>query len=398
LSELNRRQALRLLAGIGAAGAVVPVLTGCGGSSQGSAAQAAASIKVGLLVPQSGSYKAIGDDLTNGFQLFLRLHNNRLGGRQAEVVFADEGEDARSGAAAADKLLKQDRVAVMSGVANSSVMLAIKDAVEAAQVPLLGSNASPTNLIGVKYIWRTSFVNNEPGQALGSYVVTQPGSGTVYLLAADSEAGHDAVGGFKETYGSGGKFAGEQYTPVGPSPADFGAALQKVKDSGAKTVFCFYTDAAAVTFVKQYKAAGLGPDVALYSSGLLTEGYVLKQEADAAKGVFTAMNYSPDLDNDTNRRFAGEYQKQYGAAPTTYAMASYDAAAVLDKAIGLSAGDTSSQGLNAAIGRIGSIDSPRGVWQFNQNRTPLQKWYLRQVRIDGTVLANGVISDLATLG
>ena len=82
------------------------------------------------------------------------------------------------------------------------------------------------------------------------------------------------------------------------------------------------------------------------------------------------MNYSPDLDNSANRRFVAEYQKAHKASPTTYAMASYDAAAVLDKALSLVTGDLSGETLNAAIGRVGQINSPRGGWQFNQIRSP----------------------------
>jgi branched-chain amino acid transport system substrate-binding protein len=71
---------------------------------------------------------------------------------------------------------------------------------------------------------------------------------------------------------------------------------------------------------------------------------------------------------------------------------------VLDKALSLVDGELSGETLNAAIGRVGQISSPRGDWQFNQNRSPQQRWYLRQVRMDGAVLANNVVSELATLG
>jgi branched-chain amino acid transport system substrate-binding protein len=79
-------------------------------------------------------------------------------------------------------------------------------------------------------------------------------------------------------------------------------------------------------------------------------------------------------------------------------MASYDAAQVLDKAIGLAGKNVTPQQINLMLGKVGQIDSPRGSWQFNQSRTPQQRWYLREVRRDGQVLSNVLISDLATLG
>lgn len=397
MSQLNRRQALKLFAALGAAGAAGPALAACGSSGSGGSGGGLPPIKVGMLVPQSGIYKSIGDEQTYGFELYLKLNDNKLGGRGVQLVYADEGETAASGKAALDKLLKQAQVQVLSGVANSLVMDAIKDDVEAAQTPLVGSNASPTSLGGVRYIWRTSYVNDEPGQALGKYVADRLGRGSVFLAAADYAAGHDMISGFLKTYRpAGGAVAGDPlYTPF-PDNTSFNSVVSKIRGSGANAVFCFYGGEQALDFVKQYRAAGLKQPI--YAPGFLTEGSILKQEGDAANGILTAMNYSPDLDNQANRRFVSEYQKAHGGLPSTYAMASYDAAAVLDKALMLAGSDSSPRSINLALGRVGEIDSPRGVWQFNQNRTPQQQWYLRQVRKDGVVLSNVRISDLVMLG
>jgi branched-chain amino acid transport system substrate-binding protein len=379
------------------------LLAACGGASLGgeSASKAKGAVKLGLIVPQSGIYKALGEDQANGFKLYVTLNNGKLGGYDAQLAWADEGETAASGQAALDKLIKQEKVLALSGVISSAVMNAIKDTVESSQLPLVGSNASPSTLEGAKYIWRTSYTNEEPGRALGKYVAQKIGTGnTAIVMAANYQAGIDEVKGFRETFeAAGGKIEGDAImTPFTPTPTtNYGPYLNPLKTSRAKAVFCFYAGGPAADFVKQYREFGLTQD--LYGAGFLTEGAgLLKAQGDAAKGVYTALNYSPDLDNAANRKFASEYQKAYNTTPTTYAMASYDAAAVLDKALGLVEGELTSQSLNAAIGKVGQIDSPRGQWAFNQRRTPLQKWYLRQVRMDGSVLTNTVVSELTTLG
>jgi branched-chain amino acid transport system substrate-binding protein len=402
LSQLDRRNALKLFATLGAAGFAAPVLSACGGSSLGRKAATVdkGTIKLGLLLPQSGVYKALGDDMINGFRLYVNLNGGKLGGYHADIAVADEGETAESGRGAAEKLLKQEKVFAISGVVSSATMLAIKDTIEATQVPLVGANASPTNLIGPKYIWRTSYVNDEPGIALGKYVAEKLAGSTCYLIAADYQAGKDEVSGFMKTFGpAGGKVEGAPtYTPFAPKPVDdYGPYLEAIKRSNAKAVFCFYAGGAAATFVKQYKEFGVG--IPLFAPGFLTEGSgLLKAQGESARGIWTSMNYSPDLDNAANRTFASEFQKAHTATPSTYAMASYDAAAVFDKALALIEGELTSQSLNAAIGKIGQIDSPRGVWSFNQGRTPLQKWYLRQVRMDGSLMTNSIVSELTTLG
>jgi branched-chain amino acid transport system substrate-binding protein len=400
VSQMDRRQALRLFAGLGAAG----LLAACGNDSTDGAAAATElvsdePIKIGLIAPQTSGLKEIGDEIARGFNLYLDRHDQRLGGHQVQLLVADEGETVESGKAALDGLLKQGVVA-LTGVASSDVMLGIRDTVEQARIPLIGSVASPSSLQSVVYIWRTSYVNNEAGKALGQYVAANV-KGRIGIIAPDYEAGRDAVSGFRDAYREFRKANAPE--PVWteyvaePTKTYFRAKINEVTQDNPAAVYCFYSGQAAVEFLRQLRAEGYRGDV--YAPGFLTEGAVLGElKKREANEVFTALNYSPDLNNAANREFGTAYRAAYKTAPTTYAVASYDAAQVIDKAVRLAGADPSPQEINLAMGKIGLIASPRGEWQFNQTRTPQQKWYLRQVRRDGPVLANVVINELATLG
>ncbi|KAB1128415.1 ABC transporter substrate-binding protein, partial [Micromonospora sp. AMSO12t] len=62
-------------------------------------------------------------------------------------------------------------------------------------------------------------------------------------------------------------------------------------------------------------------------------------------------------------------------------------------------GELTSRSLTAALSRVGSIDSPRGAWQFGPtNHTPVQAYYLREVAQDGQVWVNRTVQTLTTLG
>ncbi len=403
MTHIDRRQAVRLLAGLGVGGALAPVLTACGSDSTNSDEElnrvtGGPPVRIGMVVPQSGRSKPLGDEMANGFRLYVNLNNELLGGRKVELIAADEGETPQSGLEAANKLLKQDRVDALTGVVNPAVMLAIRDTVEASQVPLLGSNASPSTLQGAKYIWRTSFVGSEPGLALSRWMADNI-RGPVAVMAAESQSNEEARAFIQALQDAKGTLAGEPvYTPVSQQTTNFAPHFARVKGFNAAALFAFYGTSAAVDLVKAYKAAAFPSSFRMFAPGAVTEGFVLKQHGDAARGIYTAMNYSPDLDNAANRRFAAEYQKAYAAVPSTFAMASYDAAAVLDRALASIGADLTPVSLNASIGRLGQIESPRGSWQFNQTRSPLQKWYLRQVRMDGSVLSNVLTAELTTLG
>ncbi|MDG4763118.1 ABC transporter substrate-binding protein [Solwaraspora sp. WMMD406] len=400
MPHIDRRQALKLLAALGATGLASACSIGTGDDPDDEGLVNDEPVRIGLIVPQTGGYKPIGDEMLNGFQLFLDSNERRLGGRPVDLIIADEGETPESGQAAVDSLLNQ-QVLALTGVANSAVMLAIRDTVEEARVPLIGSNASPRSLQSVVYIWRTSYVSDEPGLALGTYVRRQVSAdGEVAIVAADQPAGRDLVQGFREGFGTGDERISAPiiWADSTPNPGrdTFTEPVQEVIARDPEAVYCFFTGTAAVEFIRQLRDAGYERQI--YGPGFLTEGTVVDQLGEEATGIITALNYSVDLDNSANLRFASSYRKRFGAPPTTYAMASYDAAQVLDKAIRTAGPQVTAQELNLALGRIGQIDSPRGPWQFNQPRTPQQKWYLREVLRDGPVLSNVLITELATLG
>lgn len=94
--------------------AVLTTSTACGNDAPGTSASG--SIKIGLLASLSGTYQAVGTEIRDGFQLYLDTHDGKLGGRQVDLVIADEGNGAQTAVPAATKLLKQDRVSALTGI------------------------------------------------------------------------------------------------------------------------------------------------------------------------------------------------------------------------------------------------------------------------------------------
>ncbi|HEX6970077.1 MAG TPA: ABC transporter substrate-binding protein [Micromonosporaceae bacterium] len=396
MSQMDRRQVLRLLAALGATG----LITGCATDlDDDSEVLSDEPVRIGLIIPESGRNKPIGDDVRRGLELFLSLNDNRLGGHPVELLIADEGDSVKSALAAVDSLIKKD-VLALTGVVDSAIMLGIRDAVEQAKVPLIGSAASPTALQGVVYIWRTSYVDHEFGQAMGAYVARQVPRGTVAIVAEQYSLGQDVTTGFRQSFGESDPRIAEQtiWAPYvqSPRPNSYSDQIRDIERLDPEAVFCAFSGPAAVAFIKQLRAKGY--ENPIFGPGFLTEGKVLDELGADALGIRTALNYSADLRNAANGRFVTAWSETHDTQPTAYAVSSYDAGQVLDKAIRLAGPRLDRQELLLALGKVGQIDSPRGAWQFNQPRTPLQTWYLREVRRDGQLLSNLVISELAILG
>ncbi|GGJ75715.1 ABC transporter substrate-binding protein [Streptomyces camponoticapitis] len=359
------------------------------------------TVKIGLVASLSGTYEAVGTELRKGFELYLATHDNKLGGRKAELVVADEGDGPPTAVPAATKLIKKDKVDALTGLVGGGSVNAVLPLINQAKIPLLGSNARPP-VKDMKYVWTTSFLSDEPGKAIAPYIKEKV-DGPVYAIGPDYQGGYDELRGFTEEFKKvGGKLAnpdGEtKWTPF-PKTTNFMPYFADIAKTDAKAVYCFYAGKAAIDFAKQYAQSDVA-DLPLYTA-FVTEGSVLQAQGDAAKDVYSVLNYAADLDNEANRKFAADWTAKHDTQPTTFAMASYDAAAVLDLAIADAGekGEVTPETINKAIGGLGQIDSPRGAWEFGDKaHSPVQQWYLRQVRKDGDQLANVMVQDLATLG
>lgn len=366
-----------------------------GGSDGGGGGEGGGTIKVGLVIPQAGVYTPLGEDMKQGWDLWLEQNDGMMGDYEVETVVADEGEGPDTGVPAIQRLLQEDQVDIVVGIVNSATALGAADQFTEAQKVLIVANAGAGPITGSAaspYVWRTSFTNAQIAAAMGQHLAEE-GVGPVYVMASDYAAGQEVVAGFTEAYeAGGGTLAGQALTPFGTTQ-DYQPFLSPIQASGAEATFVFYSGGEAVSFVQQYAQFGLKDTIPLYGSGFLTEGSVLEAQGEAAVGVQTALHYSTEIDNEVNQEFVAAYQEAYDELPTVFGMTTYDTANVLAKALAETEG-LSGDELSAALEGLGEIeDSPRGPWSFN-GQTPEQTVYLREVTDEGETLLNSVISEL----
>ena len=388
-ARITRR---RLLGAMGAAGALA-ALPGCKPSKKSGGER----IKIGVVVPQSGVYATVGNEMKRAWDLWLERHGGKLGKLEVTTVVADEGETQTTGVPAVQKLIQNDQVDALVGVISSAIALGVKDMVAEAKKLLIIANAGAGKITGAAkspYIWRTSFTNAQIAAAMGKHLAGQASAGPVYLIAPAYAAGDEVIAGFKTAFeAGGGKIAGEAKPAFGKTQ-DYQPFLTGIQSSGAKATFCFFAGAEAVTFVKQYAQFGLPAKIPLYGSGFLTEGSaVLAAQGDAAVGIQTTLHYSSELDNPANKDFVAAWKAKFNDTPAVYAVQMWDAASVLNRALA-TATALDGDSLSKAMASVGTIDdSPRGPWSFD-GQSPKQKLYLRKVEKRDTGLVNTVIADL----
>lgn len=321
------------------------------------AATQASEIKVGLLLPYSGVYASLGQEIDDGFTLALDTFND--GAATFAIVREDTEAKPPVGLAKTRKLLLQDKVDVLAGVVSSGVLGAIRDLVHGAKTPLIVANAGNDEATGAAcspYITRLSFSNMQVNRPMGQWLYDK-GLRRIYTMAPDYAAGRQMVGAFAEAFkAAGGEIVGQDFTPF-QKTQDFGPYLTAAQGSGAEAVYAFYAGGEAIAFVKQYDSFGLDATLPLYGAGFLTSALYVDAQGPAASGVVTALHYVPTIDNPQNHAFVAAFRAKTGRTPSEYAVHGYDAGRALVEATRAGAADRET--LAAAL-RAVSFDGPRG--------------------------------------
>jgi branched-chain amino acid transport system substrate-binding protein len=340
-------------------------------------ASAANELKIGFLSTLSGPAGAIGIEIRDGFNLALKLAGNKLGGLPTEVIYADDTLNPDTGRQLAERMLKRDRVNLMTGVVFSNVMLAVWPTIHEAKVFYVAPNATPTAITGKgcsPYFFSASWPNEAHHEAAGEFANSK-GFKNAYLIAPNYPAGKDALTGFKRMYK--GNVVAEVYSKL--NQLDYSAELAQVRAAHPDALYAFLPGGMGINFIKQFVAAGLSKDVQLIVPGFVSDQDVVRAVGDPMLGLFDTSQWAYDLDNDANRKFVAEFEKEYKRIPTLYAEQGYTAALVIDQAVRDAKGKVEDEkAFHAALMKAPErANTPRGHFKEAANGTPIQDYYVR---------------------
>jgi len=363
----SRRSVLK---GAAAAAAATAVPTGW-------AIAQARPLKLGLMLPYSGTFAKLGENITFAVEMLIAEKGGKLGGRDVQIIKVDDESKPENGPQNADRLVKRDEVDVLIGTVHSGVQMGIHKVVKESGtltiIPNAGNNAVTRELCA-KNVFRTSFTNWQPAHGMG-LELGKRGIKKAAWVTWDYAAGNESAEGFKQ----GLEKHGGQLVEVLKLPfpqTNFQPLLAQIPGLGVEAVGAFFAGGGAVQFVKEYAAAGI--KVPLCGSGFLTEG-TLQAQGAAAEGIETALHYADGLTNARDGAFRKAFKDRAGRDADVYAVQGYDAAQLL--AVGLEAvkGKIEDEaGLYKAM-RSAKIDSPRGPISISDSQNVVQNIYLRKV-------------------
>ncbi|MFY7867339.1 ABC transporter substrate-binding protein [Roseateles sp.] len=353
------------------------------GVALASGAMAADKVKVGMLSTLSGPGAGLGVDIRDGFNLALKHSGGKFGGLPVELVIADDQQNPEVAKQTSDRLIKRDRVDLMTGIVFSNIMLAVGPSVFESKTPYISANAGPSQYAGDQcnpYFFNVAWQNDNLHEAVGKTVLDK-GFKKVVLLAPNYPAGKDALVGFKRFYkGDKAVVADEIYTKLGQ--LDYAAELAQVRAAKPDAMYIFLPGGMGINFIKQFVGAGLSKDITLFGPGFSADEDVIKAVGEPMLGMFNSSHWAHDMDNAANKKFVADFQKDYGRLPSLYASQGYDAALLMDAAVRDVKGKIEDKPALLKALKAAKFNSVRGSFKFNNNQYPVQDYYLRIIGKD----------------
>ena len=278
------------------------------------------TLKVGTILPQSGTLAFLGPPEEAGVALAAQEINEADAGLEVEVVYRDSGDTTTDIATVSvTDLLSQD-VSAIIGAASSGVSFTVIDQITAAGVVQFSpANTSPdfTDYDDNGLYFRTAPSDLLQGEVLGN-LIAEDGASTLGLLVLNDPYGTGLAGALRETFESaGGEVVAEELFNTGDSNFDSQLAAINAANPDAVAVITF--DEAKVV-VPALVGSGY-PGEQLY----FVDGNLSDYSADFAPGLVAGAKGTlpgPALEDDFRDRLL---EIDPALADFSYGPESYDA-------------------------------------------------------------------------
>ncbi len=335
-------------------------------------AHAAKVIKVGVMLPFTGTMADYGPLCKLGIETYMEEVGYKVAGKQIKLIFEDSGTDASVALEKAKKLVVRDGVKIIIGPPNSGAASGIAPYLAQNKVICFGFLNHPLEMREKGVVKTYPQTLYAAGMPLGWYAYDKLGYRKVVSLGCDYVAGHRFVGGSLATFEErGGKVLQKKWAP--PGTVDFGPYLVSM-DKSADAVIVWTISGDLLRFIKQYNEFGLKMPVLISTASSLKTNY-LEELGDIVLGIVGGAEYTWKLDNPQNKKFVKAFESKHGIKPEKDHASSYVAASVVVAALEATGGNTNYKKLDKAINSL-KMDTIQGPLYFTSDGIAVTNRYI----------------------
>jgi len=294
------------------------------------------SVKVGIPLPLTGRHSPFGQHIKRAFDLALEEINAAGGvkGKKLEFVYADDQSKPESAITAAQKLLDDDSIIMLTGEYSSSETYPIAALSEKKKVPFVVSTAAADKITqsGWKYVFRTDQPASEFDSSLQDFMLKVVKPKSMVIFYENTLFGTSVAKGMKE-WAEKNDIEVLLFDDYEAGLVDFKPMLFKMKAANPDVVYAisYLMDATLIT--RQMKEIDLNPRMFAGSAAGYSIPEYLDGAGDAAEYVYTSTMWEKTVTYPGAKEFDEKYQAKYKLRPPYHAAQGYSAAYVCADAI-----------------------------------------------------------------
>ena len=320
-------------------------------------------IKIGVILPLTGSKAKFGTMEKNAYELAKAEINAKGGinGRKIDFAYEDDTGKPDVGRAAAEKLINVDKVPMLAGGYSSSVTFAAAAVAQQYRTPFLVNTGSVDKITqpaafnlttkdGDKfYIYRMNPPVSEYASGLETMLSQVIKPKTVFLIHENTTFGTKGAKSFAKTAGKLGiKVLGTQAYSSGT--VDFKPILLNAKKVKPDMVYMISYVMDAAMLMKQARELNFQPKLYVGAGAGFTMPAFKENAGKASEGVFSATLWHQTLPIPGAKAFYDNYIKKYGGdGPDYHGAEAYSAAYVVANVLKRCNGDYSKENIKKAL-------------------------------------------------
>jgi branched-chain amino acid transport system substrate-binding protein len=340
-------------------------------------------IKIGVVMPLTGTLASAGKQVIAGARLYLHQHGTRVAGREIELVVKDDTSSFEVGKRLIQEAIVNDKVDIVGGGLTGDLFASASLLTQAKKPTVIMLSSTSAVIDKSPYFVRTSCTLAQSSAIMADWAM-KADLKRVVTVVSDFSPGHEAEAVFRDRYlAAGGQIVEPIRVPL--QNPDFAPFLQRARDAAPQALFVFIPSVQAATFAKQFVERGLDKaGIQLIGLGDLTDDELLPNMGDAILGTVTAHFYSAAHPSALNYSFVETYRKQNNNRPNFMAVSGYDGMHLIYHALQSTKGATDSGQLMAAM-KGAAWESPRGPMSIERmTGDVVHNIYIRKVeRVNG---------------
>jgi len=366
--KIGTRSKILLL--IGAAMALATA--GCSGgllnSGSSGTATSSGTVKLGMVVPLSGSSAPTGAYMRNGAQLAVDEINKAGGvlkGRKLELLVEDEACDAQQAVASANKVVSAGVVVSVGGYCSGATLPTLP-IFQKANVPMIIPAANSQELVAQRL--PNVFLINGTGKQQSTTALAfmkKSGFASVVLVDDNTSYSKDITTETQAQIQKDGSVQVLLKTSVTAGESDYSAVVREIVAKNPALVYWtgYYQEGGLI--INQLRKAGFTGKIMVADGSV--DPSLAKIAGSGGEGVFATMTQTPDTLKGAEKWIAN-YKAKFNADPGPYSTQAYDAVRLAAKAIG-NAGGTKGGDVIKALTAINGFPMFSGPLKFTADRT-----------------------------